>query len=529
MQQVVNSPIDVNINFSEKEVKVGIGRTINVPITIKNHESHKIEVDIWINALDKDSQPILKWCEFQEDNKRLAFPVEIKGRSYRNINLKFKIPSDTELINKSYKYEISVEDNVSKIPFRRPQKLTVEKNSNLENQWRTKPEFSLLPLSDSSQPLELNPAKTQEIELTVEVENKSTRVDTFFIDCPHLDKEWFTVKYDNDNLNQRPGLIQQKDGLYLNPRDSGTCTLKFHPPKHTLAGYYSPTVQLTSRNDSSLLLLDVVHLEILPDPRFTVEMNPESQQISGGKVYFAVTVNNQGNLDREFEFEVKDKTFNYTFKPVPNELATVEEQKFSLEVKPKLWKWWLRCFKPKQQEINFQLELKENRDFVSEGLVIPKFTPKLPKGTLIWVSRPWWFLWLLITLALLSLGGAGFFLWNKFLKYRLPPYLEVTELSITKDGTSSDDGKYRQSDILKLNWNVVNQDKFKNIRVKLITLRDNIQIDEQEYNNIGRKSYPFLRCFYNYDSEIKPFKCNAVSHLEKPGKYVHQIEIFADN
>ncbi|MEL7242642.1 MAG: hypothetical protein AAGM40_09865, partial [Cyanobacteria bacterium J06573_2] len=425
MQQVVNSPIDVNINSSRKEMKVGIGNTINVPITIKNHESHKIEVDIWINALDKDSQPILKWCEFQEDNKRLAFPVEIKGRSYRNINLKFKIPSDTELINKSYKYEISVEDNVSKIPFRRPQKLTVEKNSNLENQWRTKPEFSLLPLSDSSQPLELNPAKTQEIELTVEVENKSTRVDTFFIDCPHLDKEWFTVKYDNDNLNQRPGLIQQKDGLYLNPRDSGTCTLKFHPPKHTLAGYYSPTVQLTSRNDSSLLLLDVVHLEILPDPRFTVEMNPESQQISGRKVDFTVTLDNQGNLDREFEFDVTDKTFNYTFRPAKAEstgkklrqvfLSAGDSKKLSLTVQPKLWKWWLRCFQPKQQEINFDVEIKD----LSDGSEKQEPTQKLAKGTLIWVSRPWWFLWLLITLALLSLGTAGFFLWNQFIKYRL--------------------------------------------------------------------------------------------------------------
>ncbi|MEO1761985.1 MAG: hypothetical protein AAFR83_08425, partial [Cyanobacteria bacterium J06629_18] len=68
-----------------------------------------------------------------------------------------------------YKYEISVEDNFSRIPFRRPQKLTVEKNSNLENQWRTKPEFSLLPLTNSNQPLKLNPAETEEIEFTVEV------------------------------------------------------------------------------------------------------------------------------------------------------------------------------------------------------------------------------------------------------------------------------------------------------------------------------------------------------------------------
>ena len=266
-----------------------------------------------------------------------------------------------------------------------------------------------------------------------------------------------------------------------------------------------------------------MHLEILPDPRFTVEMNPESQKISGGKVNFTLTLNNQGNLDRKFEFEVTEKTFDYNFKKVPNKFFAGEKTEFSLEVERKLWKWCLRCFKPKQKEISFQLYLKENSDFVSEGLVIPKFTPKLPKGTLIWVSRPWWFLWLLITLALLSLGIAGFFLWNGFLKYRLPPYLEVTELSITKDGTNKNDGKYRQGDSLNLDWNIINTNKFENIRAKLIVLHNNIELYNREFEKDRIYDSLSLQC----DKYTNKIECNHDSILVKPGKYAYKIELFA--
>ncbi|MEL7241887.1 MAG: hypothetical protein AAGM40_06010, partial [Cyanobacteria bacterium J06573_2] len=128
------------------------------------------------------------------------------------------------------------------------------------------------------------------------------------------------------------------------------------------------------------------------------------------------------------------------------------------------------------------------------------------------------------TLALLSLGGVGFLLWNKFLKYRLPPYLEVTELSIIKDSTSNDDGKYRQGDSLNIDWNIISTNKFEKIRAKLIVLHNNINLYNREFEEGRIDNSLSLQCD-KYENKIK---CNHNSTLIKPGKYTYKIELFAD-
>ncbi|BAY81523.1 hypothetical protein NIES267_10000 [Calothrix parasitica NIES-267] len=534
MVKTTSSRISVEINPSQQESIVHAGGVISNPIKIQNNYNNDIKIGIWIASLDGKRQ-LLDWWEFEnsDDNQPLQFPLTLKKGKIYNINLKFRVPLNAQ--PEIYKYEISVEDNCSRTPFRRPQKLKVVESSGKKNQWDTEPEFSLKPSTSSSQPLELNPAETEEIKVTVKVENKSKWVDTFTIDCPNWDVEWFDVKYPESSL-VRFGKVQKTNGIYLNPGDSGECELKLCPPKHTPPGYYFPTVRLRSQRDPDLVLLDVVHLEILPNSRLTVEMTPQRTEISGGEECFDLYVKNEGNFDREIKFDVKEKTFgdkgktfSYSFKAIKNESKTKkitsinlqpgDSKELSLAVKAKLWKWWLRCFKPKQQEINFNVEINDLFDASEKQ----EATPNLLQGTLIWVSRPWWFLWLLVTLALLSFGVAGFLLWNKFLKYRLPPHLKVTELSITKNSNNSNDGKYRQGDSLKLDWKVVNINKFEEIRVKLITLRDNVEIYKKEYSERSENNSLSLRC----EKYTNKLNCKNNSTLEKPGKYIYKIEVFA--
>ena len=514
MQTVIN-PVAVRI-FSKNENQVNPGDITSNRIEIKNNNNSDIQIDIWLVTVDEKSQPLLHWCEFENSNdidKRLQLPLVIRAKEKCDIDLNFRVPPQAQ--PGLYKYDILIkeEDNSSKPPIRRPQQLRVLR-SDTTAQRKANPEFYLEPSSNSEEPLLLKAGESKEIK--VKVENKSRRVDTFYLNCPDLDEEWFTVSYPESPFI-RPGLVRETDGLDLNPRQSGECTLILHPPKYAPAGNYFPTVQFISQNNESLVLLDVVYLKILPNPSLAVEMAPQLKEISGKKEFFELKVNNQGNVDREVKFAVdkRDDIFNYTFDSDLIQLSPSEETELLLKVKPKRWKWWLRCFKARQEEINFYLKLKDDNFLAPEEV--------LAQGTLIWVSRPWKLFWFLIVLGLISLGIAGFFLWNKFLKYRLPPHLKVTELSITKNATNNNDVKYREGDSLKLDWNVVNTGKFNQIRVKLITLRDNVEIYNKEFEKNSIDNSLSLQC-----KHTNKINCKDISNLAKPGNYVYKIEVFAE-
>ena len=418
--------------------------------------------------------------------------------------------------------------------------------SDITAQWKAKPEFCLEPSSNSSEPLLLKAGERREIK--VKVENKSRRVDTFYLTCPDLDEKWFTVSYPESPFI-RPGLVRETDGLDLNPRQSGECTLILHPPKYTPAGNYFPTVQFVSQNSESLVLLDVVYLKILPNPSLSVDMNPQSIKISGKSKYFHLQVSNEGNFDREVKFTVqeRDDIFNYTFEPASTKLFPGQKpEKFILKVKPKLWKWWLRCFKARQQEINFNLDLEYDKFLVPESLEIPNTSQQLPQGTLIWVSRPWKLFWFFIALALLSLGGVGFLLWNKYLKYHLPPFPDVTNLSTTNNSNS-----YQKGEAVFLNWDINHFDKVK--KVVFVTLHNNIEIEREKHIITHKNSFlKIIQKTINEEnneliksglknSNLAPTEtkcdfltnnanvltCETLSNFfDKSGKYVFKVEVF---
>lgn len=533
--QTVSNPIAVTIP-PKNDNSVNPGNIISNCIEIKNNNPFEIKVDIWLVAVDEKSQPLLYWCEFEksnERNKRLQFPLILSAKASCDIDLNFRVPPQAQ--PGLYKYEILI-DYSDKPPIRRPQQLRVLR-SDITSQQKTKPEFSLEPSTNSSEPLLLKAGERREIK--VKVENKSRRVDTFYLTCPDLDQEWFTLSYPESPFI-RPGLVRETDGLDLNPRQSGECTLILHPPKYQQAGSYYPTVKLISQNNESLVLLDVVYLKILPNPSLSVDMNPQSLKISGKSKYFHVQVSNEGNFDREVKFTVdnRDDIFNYTFDCNPIQLSPAEDTELFLKVKPKRWKWWLRCFKARQQEINFDLKL-ENDEFLPPEEV-------LAQGTLIWVSRPWKLFWFLIALGILSLGGVGFLLWNKYLKYHLPPSPYVTNLSTTNKSNS-----YQKGEAVLLNWDINHFDKVK--KVVFVTLHNNVEIERKKHIITHKNSFlKIIQKTINEEnngliksglknSNLVPTEtkcdflinntnvlaCETLSHFfDKSGKYVFKVEVF---
>ena len=295
----------------------------------------------------------------------------------------------------------------------------------------------------------------------------------------------------------------------------------------------------------------MVYLKILPNPSLSVDMNPQSIKISGKSKYFHLQVSNQGNFDREVKFTVdnRDDIFNYSFDSNPVLLSPAEDTELFLKAKPKRWKWRLRCFQARQQEINFDLKLKDDKFLPPEEV--------LAQGTLIWVSRPWWLFWFLIALGLLSLGAIGIFIWSVFLNRPLPPYPEITEVNNYNNISS-----YQVGETVFLDWNVKYIDKVK--RITFITLNNNNEINRKNYiikkneNKINTSTEESKEKFnleflqnifkqkkeeYNIESEILSLKgkpCQVINNnddkelkcskfpikVNQSGNYVYKLEVF---
>ena len=121
----------------------------------------------------------------------------------------------------------------------------------------------------------------------------------------------------------------------------------------------------------------------------------------------------------------------------------------------------MRCFQARQQEINFDLKLKDDKFLPPEEV--------LAQGTLIWVSRPWWLFWFLIALGLLSLGAIGIFIWSVFLNRPLPPYPEITEVSLTRK-----DAIYQKGETEDFHWSANNFEKVN--KVIVVRFYNNIEV-----------------------------------------------------
>jgi hypothetical protein len=472
--KTVSSPLFIEDKPGNSN-EVGRGSVAKRQIIVKNTGNTRADVDIWISATDNKSDSLLSWCKFSEKN-----PLSIEAKGSQEVTLNFHVPPHAT--PDLYNYEIIVEAEAQypgKI-YRRPQQLRVltsQKDAELVNE----PAFNIQPVTNSAHPLTMQAG--EQLVFTINVENRSKRVDRFYINCPELTNEWYTVHYPEDNLNF-PGIVRESDGLELNPGCTGQITLNFHPPRYTLAGNYFPTINLISTNrGEDAAQLDVVYLQILADDKLSVQMRPLSRRIPLETGEFELEFINQGNIKREIGARAKDKDelFSYVLTPALVQIEPGEAQVVIVKAKPQ--KWWRRHWRSQGLTFNFDVEL-ENVNIEQSKEKAPALPSTLLQSTVVWQTHPRWLLWLLILLGLASIGGIGIAIWLNYLNSQIPTPKVVDFVTTDKE---YQEGKDKN---IEINWQISHPNQVE--KVTVIRLQSNVETDRVSYllpeqltNNFG--------------------------------------------
>ncbi len=552
MVQIASNPILIKEDPGSRNDNVPIGSSVKRKFYVINTSNQKVEIDLWISPTDQKSEPLLRWCVFSDKN-----PLNLDVNESKEVTLNFQIPLTAK--PDLYNYEVLIESAVQypgKI-FRRPQQIRVLP-SGKDSQWNNEPKFTIYPLTSSTHPKQLK--SNEQLEFKVKVENRSKRVDRFYLSpelTPEFSTEWYTIKYPESELDI-PGLVKETDGLELNPGQEGEITLILHPPQYTFAGNYCPTIRLISNNKENLVLLDILYLRILSDDRLDIQMYPPSRRIPEEKGEFEIELANEGNIKRELKVSINDEEglFSYFLQPSIVEILPGASKTVFLRTEPKKWLEWRRHLRGKGLKFTFDIELENiNQIILPETNRSPEIPQSLPQGKLVWQSRPWWVLWLLILLALLGIGGTVFVVWWTFLRGELPPEpAKVEKFEFKPIKKNQEDKKTGKTDGITLNWEITNRDKIKKITV--VEMQGNEEFRRKNYifeneNNIpdglkGKCELPnknenqqnssngFLSLFQN--TEIKsPLKnqdnkltCNNIpTKANKVGNYNFKIEVFS--
>ncbi|MEM9218285.1 MAG: hypothetical protein AAGD25_28580 [Cyanobacteria bacterium P01_F01_bin.150] len=435
----------LDIDGHNVPVKVGRKQEVTRTLTLVNRSDRTIDVDLWIEPQDAQAAPLQQWCRFST-----AMP-RIESGDKQQITLTFEIPLQTA--SGFYSYDICAEPRAFPGEIaRRSQQLELQP-SEQEIALRNEPIFRLDPPTSSEHPYELTAGKLFEVK--VKVENHSKLVDRFFLTCPELSPDWFDIKYPEINESQ-PGQRAYMDGLQLNPGKDGTITLTLKPPLLTAAGHYSTTLRLTSDNQNSLVLLDILYFIIQVSDGVTASLTPKMGHIPGDDSDFKVALHNQGNIHRNLTVTAKDgdHIFHYAITPNPIQLSPGKQEEVLLI--PKRRKWWRRQWK-KRQEIRFQVEIWDTPTDTADWEILPDnalFLPKPIEGKILWESYPAWLRWLLKGLLLaLLLAGATVLAWYALKRFIVDPGLQPRVLALD---TPKDNYVLKRQNPIQLDFEISN-------------------------------------------------------------------------
>lgn len=467
--QLVSSPLFIeDRSGSNSEGKRG--STLKRRIVVKNLGDRSAEIDIWIVATDPTSEPLLRWCTFSERN-----PFRLDAKASREVVLTFDLPQ--QAVAAVYNYEVLVDAQAQypdKPPVRRPQQIKVLPSEDAE--WGTDPIFTVHPITQAAQPHCLQAG--QSLDVVVRVKNCSKRVDRLYLTCPELTQNWFTVHYPESSL-ETPGLVNETDGLELNPGSGGEIILTFHPPQHLPAGNYFPTLRLTSSNDDQLVLLDVVYLQILVSDRLDLQLHPTLQRLPSEPGEFDLSLTNQGNVSRKLMVRATDpdQLFNYTIDPGVVSLEPGQVEPLYLKVTPK--QWWGRPWWGNGRELQFDIALEDFYSWQSDSSIAP---PVLTSGTILWQARPWWLPVLLMLAGVGTIGAIALLIWLKFFNPPAPaPQPQIAALENTLNSTvyRADSGE-----AMRLDWQISRLSDID--RIVVVHLERGVEIDRKNYLFAGK-------------------------------------------
>lgn len=515
--KVILNPVDVLEGFP--------GETLKLHVIIINQGDQAAAIDIFLRV----SQTLSEWCV--NTQARLALDSQQSGE----VTFQFNLP--VEALPGTYNYTLVVDSlkhypEDTPIEYPRQLKVLIKERTIARAH---DPTFYLTPTNNPDSPLQVQPG--QPLQLVVTVNNRSERVDRFYLECSDIDENWFTVKYALNQF-QDTGLILAIDGLELNPQQEGKIAFELLLPADTPAGHYSPTLQLKSANSPNCVLLDLVYFQVPAVYLLGVELKTISSKVSHQSGKYQVQITNQGNLLRELEIIAKsqdeDEFCRYTCERSPVQLPIGSQMYVDLSVKPT--RWWRRPLFGSEAQIPFEVQLRD-----LQGLPVPE---RLPQGMLLWKARPWW-QFLLILLGCLGLvSGLGFAIWLIFFKpIPLPEF--------SADSPTLDSPAYTEGGKVRLNFKIYNADQLK--QITLVTTKDGVPYKPQRFNidrGISQELEKFctfqnriLDCYqvdtsatlvgkYNFALQLKPLRSDkmiekGLKDVEIKPKPVPQIVSFS--
>ena len=517
MQAVTNNPLLVREDVSANSNQSICGTILKRRFTVFNLGKQRAEISVSVTATNEKSESAQNWCSLEPN------PVVLDSGDSQEVALIFDIPQ--QAIPDIYNYEVLFEapEQYPESFFRCVQELIVS-GVEQEPEWGEAPQFDISPVSTSSKPYCIQPE--EKLTIAVKVRNRSHLVDAFELSCPDLEPEWYTVSYPERDL-ELPGLITNTEGLKLNPGKEGKIGLTIHPPSLTLAGDYVRTIQLASRNRSSLILLDALYLRISSDDRLAGEISPELRTLPKETGKFEIEVANLGNLIRDLDLQVEDGTgmFAYNLETRQLRLLPGETNNLSLIAKPRWFMGWRRPLRGDGLRARFNIVADNSYDVVLPETKKPPAIPRsLSSGTLILSPRPRWQLIALITLAISAVGGLLFAIY--WWVFRLPPAPRIRNFDAVK--TERED----RQDAVLLNWRIKNPQQLD--KIGIISEGSDGEQDET-FNSFGSCTRDSIAdCIPQELSRFcqvdgKDIKCSRVPvNVANSGKYTFELQLFPE-
>ena len=517
MQTVTNNPLLVREELSVKDERGISGSIFKRRFTVFNLGKQEAEVNVSVTATNEKSEPVQNWCSLNPN------PVVLSPGDSKEVALTFNIPQ--QATPDIYNYEVLFEapEQYPESFFRCVQQLAVSCVEQ-EPEWGEAPQFSIEPISTSIQPYCIQPEG--KLNITVKVKNRSHLVDSFELSCPDLEPQWYTVQYPERGL-ELPGLVTSMEGLRLNPEKEGEIKLVIHPPTLTLASDYVRTIQLTSRNRTSLVLLDALYLRINSDDRLEGSIAPELRTLPQEKGEFAIEVFNPGNLIRDLDLQIEDGTgiFSYNLETKQLHLSPGATDNLSLTAKPRWFMGWRRPFWGEGLRAKFNLVADNTYDIVLPETQKPPAIPRtLTGGTLVLSPRPRWQLIALILLAISAVGGLifGIYWWV----FRLPPAPRISDFEAIKTT------KENEQEAVLLNWRIKNPQELDKIG---IISEENGNKKDETFNSFASCTRDSVKdCIPQELSKFcqaddKDVKCSQVpANVSDAGKYTFELQLFPE-
>ncbi len=246
-----------------------------------------IEIDIYDGG---SSKQVRSWCT--NPKQQLALHLDRSSQ----VVFEFQIPADT--LPDIYDYTLVID-----APDHYPESTPIDYSIKLQVLPFVKPAeagvgqplFVLLPETRLEAPMPI--PIDESVRLKAIVNNRSNRVDRFWLSCASEHQAWFYVLEKLDSLFAVNLPIAHTD-LNLNPGAIGAVQLQIVPPLTAIAGKYTLPLYAHSHNDRSLILQTDLHIQLAPIYLLTAELITVSGQVSLQVGRFEIRLHNQGNTPR---------------------------------------------------------------------------------------------------------------------------------------------------------------------------------------------------------------------------------------